>query len=156
MRTRIGDVAVEQRTYSRKRSGFTILELLVVFTIAGVLIGITGKGLASAFAGNSRSSAVRVAGTTLFQARTQPLRDQKGNPVPCEFCKDLRFKGRTGVFELLVVTDEIRDGIVGQPSTRRIAELARATGMTSLQADGWAKAHAGITTVEEVLRVTDH
>src|SRR5580765_1263792 len=69
MRTRIGDAAVEQRTYSRKRSGFTILELLVVFTIAGVLIAITGKGLASAFAGNSRSSAVRVAGTTLFQAR---------------------------------------------------------------------------------------
>jgi len=49
MRTRIGDAAVEQRTYSRKRSGFTILELLVVFTIAGVLIAITGKGLASAF-----------------------------------------------------------------------------------------------------------
>jgi len=69
MCTRIGDVAVEQRTYGRKRSGFTILELLVVFTIAGVLIAITGKGLASAFAGNSRTSAVRVAGTTLFQAR---------------------------------------------------------------------------------------
>ncbi|HEV8234852.1 MAG TPA: type II secretion system protein [Gemmatimonadaceae bacterium] len=69
MRTRTGDAAVEQRTYSRKRSGFTILELLVVFTIAGVLIAITGKGLASAFAGNSRTSAVRVAGTTLFQAR---------------------------------------------------------------------------------------
>jgi prepilin-type N-terminal cleavage/methylation domain-containing protein len=69
MRTRIGDAAVEQGTYSRKRSGFTILELLVVFTIAAVLIAITGKGLASAFAGNSRSSAVRVAGTTLFQAR---------------------------------------------------------------------------------------
>ena len=51
------------------RSGFTMLELLVVFTVAGVLIAIFGKGLSSAYAGNSRSSAVRVAGATLFQAR---------------------------------------------------------------------------------------
>jgi prepilin-type N-terminal cleavage/methylation domain-containing protein len=67
MCTRFGDAAVEQST--RRRSGFTILELLVVFTVAAVLIAITGKGISSAFAGNSRSSAVRVASTTLFQAR---------------------------------------------------------------------------------------
>ncbi|HVH10069.1 MAG TPA: ATPase, T2SS/T4P/T4SS family, partial [Gemmatimonadales bacterium] len=74
----------------------------------------------------------------------------------CTDCRSTGYRGRTGVFELLVLTDEIRDQIVGQPSTRRIAELAHATGMTSLRADGWAKAQAGITTVEEVLRVTDH
>jgi prepilin-type N-terminal cleavage/methylation domain-containing protein len=53
----------------RKRSGFTMLELMVVLVVAGVLVAITGKGLASAFAGNSRTSAVRVVGTTLFQAK---------------------------------------------------------------------------------------
>jgi prepilin-type N-terminal cleavage/methylation domain-containing protein len=67
MCTRFGDAAVEQST--RRRSGFTILELLVVFTVAAVLIAITGKGISSAFAGNSRSSAVRIASTTLFQTR---------------------------------------------------------------------------------------
>lgn len=46
-----------------------MLELLVVLTVAAVLVAITGKGLTSAFAGNSRSSATRVVGTTLFQAR---------------------------------------------------------------------------------------
>jgi Tfp pilus assembly protein FimT len=46
-----------------------MLELLVVLTVAGVLVGISGKGLAAAYAGNSRSSAVRIVGTTLFQAR---------------------------------------------------------------------------------------
>ena len=65
---RFGDAAVEKRT-RRLRTGFTILELLVVFTVAAVLIAITGRGLSSAFAGNNRASAVRVAGTTLFQAR---------------------------------------------------------------------------------------
>jgi len=69
MYTRIGEAAFEQKRVNRKRAGFTILELLVVFVVAGVLIAITGKGLASAFAGNSRTSAVRVVGTTFFQAR---------------------------------------------------------------------------------------
>lgn len=46
-----------------------MLELLVVLSVAAVLVAITGKGLASAFSGNSRSSATRVVGTTLFRAR---------------------------------------------------------------------------------------
>jgi type II secretory pathway pseudopilin PulG len=58
-----------QSTGRRRPAGFTILELLVVFTVAGVIIAISGKGLSAAFAGNSRTSAVRVVGTTLFQAR---------------------------------------------------------------------------------------
>lgn len=52
-----------------QRRGFTLLELLVVCVIAGVLIAISGKGISSAYAGNSRSSATRVVSTTLFQAR---------------------------------------------------------------------------------------
>src|SRR5690348_2615985 len=54
----------------RERSGFTILELLVVFAVASVLIALTGRSISSAFAGNSRSSAVRVASATLFQTRS--------------------------------------------------------------------------------------
>jgi prepilin-type N-terminal cleavage/methylation domain-containing protein len=53
----------------RHRSGFTILELVVVMTIAGIIIAITGRGLASAYSGNSRNSATRVVSTTFFQAR---------------------------------------------------------------------------------------
>ncbi|MBW8838434.1 MAG: type II secretion system protein [Gemmatimonadetes bacterium] len=53
----------------RHRSGFTILELVVVMTIVGIIIAITGRSIASAYAGNSRSSATRVVGSTLFQAR---------------------------------------------------------------------------------------
>lgn len=69
MRTRIGEVALEQSAMRRPRAGFTILELLVVLTVAGVLVAISGKGLSAAFSGNSRQSAVRIAGATVFQAR---------------------------------------------------------------------------------------
>jgi prepilin-type N-terminal cleavage/methylation domain-containing protein len=56
-------------TRPRHRSGFTILELVVVMTIAGIIIAITGRGIASAYAGNNRTSASRVVSSTLFQAR---------------------------------------------------------------------------------------
>lgn len=56
-------------TRPRHRSGFTILELVVVMTIAGLIIAITGRGIASAYAGNNRSSATRVVASTFFQAR---------------------------------------------------------------------------------------
>lgn len=70
MRTRISDAAFEQTTRAmRARPGFSMLELLVVLTVAGVLVGISGKGLSAAYAGNARTSAVRIVGTTLFQAR---------------------------------------------------------------------------------------
>src|SRR5689334_3642933 len=61
--------ALQCQHTSRRRPGFTLLELLVVCVIAGVIIAIFGKGLASAYSGNSRQSATRVVSTTLFQAR---------------------------------------------------------------------------------------
>lgn len=61
--------SIAERTRARTRCGFTLLELLVVCVIAGVIIAITGKQIAAAYAGNSRSSATRVVSTTLFQAR---------------------------------------------------------------------------------------
>ncbi|MGH7537677.1 MAG: GspE/PulE family protein [Gemmatimonadales bacterium] len=74
----------------------------------------------------------------------------------CPACRDTGYRGRTGLFELLVVTDEMKHAVARLPSTSELRELARAAGMTSLRQDGWAKVQAGITTVEEVLRVTEH
>ena len=70
MRSRIGDVAIGPITTQRARRGFSMLELMVVLTVAGVLVAISGKGISSAYAGNSRQSATRIVGTTVFQARS--------------------------------------------------------------------------------------
>jgi general secretion pathway protein E len=73
----------------------------------------------------------------------------------CPACRDTGYRGRTGLFELLVVTDEVENAIARGASVAELRELARAAGMITLRQDGWAKVQAGMTTVEEVLRVTE-
>lgn len=71
----------------------------------------------------------------------------------CAACRGTGYRGRTAIAELMVMSDEMREELLGGRSTARLRELARAQGMTPLRQDGWRKAHAGVTTVEEVLRV---
>lgn len=74
----------------------------------------------------------------------------------CAACRDTGYRGRTGLFELLPVTDDIKQAITRFAPIAALRDLAREGGMTTLQEDGWAKVQVGITTVEEVLRVTSH
>jgi len=73
----------------------------------------------------------------------------------CTACRETGYRGRTGLFELLRVTDELKHAIARNEPLARQRELAREAGMTTLREDGWRKVQAGLTTVEEVLRVTD-
>ena len=91
--------------------------------------------------------------TTLFQARTEPLRDQKGNPVPCEFCKDLRFKGRTGVYEFFLIDDEARAQIAAGASGNQLRAVFRKQRGRFLQEEALGVVERGDTSVQEVLRV---
>jgi general secretion pathway protein E len=73
----------------------------------------------------------------------------------CTACRDTGYRGRTGIFELLVMTDETRQVLLKSPNASALRELAVAHGMTTLKQDGWRKVQAGLTTVEEVLRVAN-
>ncbi len=74
--------------------------------------------------------------------------------VGCEQCKETGFRGRIGVFELMIPDDEIRSLIVKKESAEVIRKTALEKGMKTLKDDGIRKAQAGLTTLEEVLRVT--
>lgn len=89
----------------------------------------------------------------LYQARTQPLRDQRGNPIVCTFCNDLRFKGRTGVFEMFAVDDEVKNVIVGGGSGSQLKNLFRKQKARYLQEQALLLVEQGETSVQEVLRV---
>jgi general secretion pathway protein E len=72
----------------------------------------------------------------------------------CPACQGTGSRGRLGVFELLTVNEEIRERILQHERATGIKALAIAGGMTSLRAAGLAKVAAGITTMDEVARVT--
>jgi type II secretion system protein E len=72
----------------------------------------------------------------------------------CAECRGTGYRGRSGIYELFLITEDARSLIVRRSSSREIRRLAVEQGMTTLRQDGWNKACEGLTTVEEVLRVT--
>lgn len=74
--------------------------------------------------------------------------------VGCEECRGLGYQGRTGIHELLILTEGIRSLILNRSAASTIAQLAVEQGMRSLRHDGWEKVLKGETTIEEVMRVT--
>ncbi len=75
-------------------------------------------------------------------------------PMGCPKCSYTGYRDRTAIFELLVITDEIRELILKNKSTVAIRNMGVEQGMTLLREDGWNKVLNGITSIEEVLRVT--
>jgi len=71
----------------------------------------------------------------------------------CSFCKNTGYYGRTSIYELIVLDEEIKSLIVTKASSNVINELALKNGMKTLKDSGMEKALQGITTIEEVLRV---
>jgi general secretion pathway protein E len=75
--------------------------------------------------------------------------------VGCESCSHTGYKGRTGIYELLTMTEDLRALVVGRAPLDEIRAAARRDRMKSLYEDGMHKVAAGITTIEEVMRVTN-
>jgi type IV pilus assembly protein PilB len=72
----------------------------------------------------------------------------------CEICNNTGFKGRVGLFELMKMSDELRDKIMANAQTDELREIARKQGMTSLRDAGIKACFDGITTPDEVVRET--
>jgi len=80
--------------------------------------------------------------------------DVVGHAKGCEWCGFTGYRGRQGLFEALVVSPNVREGIKPKSETAEIERLAREEGMTTMVEDGVAKCRAGVTTLDEVFRVT--
>ncbi|MEJ6006364.1 type II secretion system ATPase GspE [Paucibacter sp. AS339] len=82
--------------------------------------------------------------------------DEQGkyHPVGCESCAHTGYKGRTGVYELMVANDQVRALIHQQAPESALLAAAQAAGLRSMREDGARLVAAGITSAEEVLRVT--
>jgi type IV pilus assembly protein PilB len=71
----------------------------------------------------------------------------------CPYCKETGYKGRIAIFELMIITDTIRDLISSNITSGKLRETAIKEGMCQLREDGLKKVCEGVTTIDEVLRV---
>lgn len=89
-----------------------------------------------------------------YRPPTRPLTDEKGNPITCPTCRGTGYYGRTGAFELMEVTDEIRELVAGNASLGRIKAACRKNKMLYLQEQALRKVIDGVTGIDEVIRVS--
>jgi general secretion pathway protein E/type IV pilus assembly protein PilB len=98
----------------------------------------------------------------LSASELAPLRRRFGEELPevlhkgrgCRRCQGTGYRGRIGIFEMMVVTDEVRSLVLENTSAHELRKVAARQGMRSLRDDGFRHVCEGRTTVEEVLRVT--
>jgi type II secretory ATPase GspE/PulE/Tfp pilus assembly ATPase PilB-like protein len=83
-----------------------------------------------------------------------PESAQLSRGAGCEDCRGTGYRGRTGIYEFMGMTEDLRSLALRKTPGHEIRQRAVAAGMTTLRQDGWHKCCLGVTTVEEVLRVT--
>jgi type IV pilus assembly protein PilB len=74
----------------------------------------------------------------------------------CEKCRKTGYSGRLGIYELMVMDDSLRDLVTRNPDVTNLRKVCRERGLVSLREDGFQKVMSGLTTVDEILRVTEH
>jgi type II secretory ATPase GspE/PulE/Tfp pilus assembly ATPase PilB-like protein len=86
----------------------------------------------------------------------EQLVDEKGNPIVipvCQKCGGLKYVGRTGLFELLVIDDQLRAALTKQPNLETIKRVAKAGGHRTIQEEGILLVAQGVTSINELQRV---
>ncbi len=73
----------------------------------------------------------------------------------CDKCRKTGYTGRLGIYELLVMDDSLRDLVTSNPDVTQLRKLCRERGLVTLREDGFHKVMKGLTTVDEILRVTE-
>jgi type IV pilus assembly protein PilB len=96
------------------------------------------------------TEALTAAGIPPGQAETIKLR----KPVGCQRCADTGYRGRIALYEIMRICDEIRDLILKGAPAPQIKQVAIRKGMTTLRQSGLARLAEGVTTLEEILRIT--
>lgn len=90
-----------------------------------------------------------------YSLDTPPEKNTVFEPAGCDVCTRTGYKGRRALFEVLEVDEDIEGAIVRRENATQIRNISLSKGMKTLREDGWAKVFAGVTSVKEILRVTE-
>ena len=126
------------------------------FLVASSVRAIMAQRLVRRLCSNCKEPA-ELTETELRALRIEPGQLQETqvmNPVGCDQCRQIGYKGRMGIFEIFVIDDEVRHMINKRSSTLMLRQRARELGMRTLREDGVRKVLAGLTSAEEVISIT--
>ena len=126
------------------------------FLVSDQLLGVLAQRLVRRLCPHCRRSAepTEVEFAELGMTREELGGRKVWHAVGCEECNGLGYRGRSGIFEFLAATDAVKAAVAKGGNSVFIKETAKQDGMRTLRDDGIAKALSGITSIEEVLRVT--
>lgn len=126
------------------------------YLISATLIGVLAQRLARKICPKCRTS-YEVPGSDLHRFGFRPANPndmiELFRGTGCDHCRNTGYKGRIGIYELMVVNDEVRELVTRRAPLADVREAAKANGMNELKEDGLQKVLQGVTTPDEVMRV---
>ena len=123
------------------------------FLIASAVAGVMGQRLCRRLCPKCRREVPL--DMKYYNLDTSPPQNTVFEPDGCDACTRTGYKGRRALFEVLEVDEDIEGAIVRRENATQIRNLSLSKGMKTLREDGWAKVFAGVTSVKEILRVTE-
>jgi general secretion pathway protein E len=134
-----------------------LLELGVpAYLLNATLIGIMAQRLVRTLCPHCKT--VGIVDVEAWNALIAPFKTERPievhKPVGCIECRMTGYRGRTGIYEILEITKEIKTLLAGTPSLDAIRKRGLREGMRPLRVSGAMKVVAGVTTIEEVLKAT--
>ncbi len=123
------------------------------FLIASAVAGVMGQRLCRRLCPDCRREVPL--DMRYYTLDTPPEKNTVFEPVGCDHCTRTGYKGRRALFEVLDVDEDIEGAIVRRENATQIRNISLSKGMKTLREDGWAKVFAGVTSVKEIMRVTE-
>ncbi len=123
------------------------------FLIASAVAGVMGQRLCRRLCPNCRKEVP--IDMKYYNLAYPPEKQTVFEPVGCDHCSRTGYKGRRALFEVLDVDEDIEGAIVRRENATQIRNLSLEKGMKTLREDGWAKVFRGVTSVKEIMRVTE-
>ncbi|MBR2920383.1 MAG: type II/IV secretion system protein [Kiritimatiellae bacterium] len=123
------------------------------FLIASAVAGVMGQRLCRRLCPNCMKEVPL--DMKYYTLNYAPEKNTVFEPNGCDACSRTGYKGRRALFEVLEVDEDIEGAIVRRENATEIRNRSLAKGMKTLREDGWAKAFRGVTSVKEIMRVTE-
>jgi type II secretory ATPase GspE/PulE/Tfp pilus assembly ATPase PilB-like protein len=124
------------------------------YLVASTVEGCLAQRLVRRICKSCRESHARNKGSELVAAAMPKSIENFYRGKGCEQCRNTGYRGRIGLYELMPMDDEIRELVVNKEPASRLKKAALKKGMKSLRDRGWEYVQQGVTTPDEVLRIT--